>query len=1291
MKKSLLLAIGFILAVSVSAGNLSGYRIGLDPGHGGSDPGASGPTAPHEATLCLRVVNALNSKLQGDGCGTMLTRSSDTDVGLSTRASTLTRYDPYIALSVHLNAANGSAYGTETWYCTSSGNSYSLASSMHSRMVACMRDGALGCATAPTKGGGTFARGVKQTCWTVIYISSGIPATLTEGLFIDNSSEHSYLCSTSGFNAWVMGMLYGCYTHMNKCVNSNIPASPAGATTSLSVSPTSLSFGNVVKGRSLNKSITVSMSNISSATVSSSNNSVFMVSTGSVSNNGSVTIGFYAPATTGSYSGTITISGGGKTATVSCSGTSIPEPKSINPASTSASFSAVINQTQTKTINIGATNLTGNISVASSDASAFEVSPTSLATTGGTISIKFKPTEVRNYAGTITLTSSGADTETISLTGKGTGIPINLVQGWNYSEKNGLPAASDAKKGWASNPLNIRNFDYYSGALYVVNAAEGKITKVNAQTAEILGDLNMTGVSGGAIAVCDCKVISGKVIASNVTTNPATSAFKVYIWDSENVAPRVLLETTNAGTDVTRIGDCIGLIGDLTSGTLLFGGKTSAGKNVIVKFAITNGVCATTPTLQTMVDMSNEEMYFGNSVRVQSAGNDKYWCNGQNYLPTLFGSDGKMISTLNPEAVDIGEGVNPNGNTAGNAFKAFVYGGVQYGVATRYNIVSSTTDGSTYKGGRFNLFDATEGWAKATKKGEYPAAGLGVDTRNTNCASSLAVAVNGDDGLEIWVSVLGQGIAYFKHGTVPAHNPGTVTPSTDPAITLNPSGSTSFSAVATETQQKTVALTCANLTADVTLALSGTNADLFTLSTATVSKTGGSVVVTYKPTAAGSHTATLKATSTGVTATLTLNGTATKKTYFDDTVGAMEEVWNYSTIKGNTASAPWLVLSDEQSRDMALLNNKLYVLNAKAWGSAPSIQIVNAKTGAKTGTLSVEGTSGGESVLASVKAFGGKIIASNGARTTDALKIYKWDSDAAAPTVWLEDATHGGVRGGEIMSVSGDMTSGRIWFSDGSKVFYYTVTNGSISTSPTVISLTKGGEAYSVGTQKGSVDVTYNADGSLWVTGKDFQPTHFSSTGVYIEELTSAAVGGSVHGTSARFFTFGAKKYAAVATYLAKTSTTLSEGCFSLVDITTGVDVEKPTCIYPAAGLGATRNTLFQSTVCQSVEDKLLNIWVLIPYQGCAYYKYNGESDTPVAIGQVSATETAQMIIYNNREMLFVDGVEAAQIDLYTLTGQQIGVVENPNEMSVAGLQGVYLVVVKDNSGLTRTGKIIVK
>ena len=85
-------------------------------------------------------------------------------------------------------------------------------------------------------------------------------------------------------------------------------------------------------------------------------------------------------------------------------------------------------------------------------------------------------------------------------------------------------------------PLKIRNFDYANGALYVVNAADGIITKVNAQTGETLGELNMTGVNGGALKVCDCKVISGKVIASNVTGNPAEDPFKVYVWDPREYA-----------------------------------------------------------------------------------------------------------------------------------------------------------------------------------------------------------------------------------------------------------------------------------------------------------------------------------------------------------------------------------------------------------------------------------------------------------------------------------------------------------------------------------------------------------------------------------------------------------------------------------------------------------------------------------------------------------------------------------------------------------------------------------
>lgn len=52
-----------IAPFSANAG-WNSYRVMLDPGHGGSDPGASGPSAPHEAELALRCANSIESWLK---------------------------------------------------------------------------------------------------------------------------------------------------------------------------------------------------------------------------------------------------------------------------------------------------------------------------------------------------------------------------------------------------------------------------------------------------------------------------------------------------------------------------------------------------------------------------------------------------------------------------------------------------------------------------------------------------------------------------------------------------------------------------------------------------------------------------------------------------------------------------------------------------------------------------------------------------------------------------------------------------------------------------------------------------------------------------------------------------------------------------------------------------------------------------------------------------------------------------------------------------------------------------
>lgn len=104
---------------------------------------------------------------------------------------------------------------------------------------------------------------------------------------------------------------------------------------------------------------------------------------------------------------------------------------------------------------------------------------------------------------------------------------------------------------------------------------------------------------------------------------------------------------------------------------------------------------------------------------------------------------------------------------------------------------------------------------------------------------------------------------------------------TDPTI-ISPSGTIAVGTTSQNTAiTKTITVKGVNLnssSASLTLALSGTNAGLFSLSTTTISEanaaSGKDVTITYTPTALGNHTATLTISGCGVSShTVTLSGT----------------------------------------------------------------------------------------------------------------------------------------------------------------------------------------------------------------------------------------------------------------------------------------------------------------------------------------------------------------------------------------------------------------------------------
>lgn len=105
-----------------------------------------------------------------------------------------------------------------------------------------------------------------------------------------------------------------------------------------------------------------------------------------------------------------------------------------------------------------------------------------------------------------------------------------------------------------------------------------------------------------------------------------------------------------------------------------------------------------------------------------------------------------------------------------------------------------------------------------------------------------------------------------------------------PTVSLQP-GSLNLSTTPNNAVTETITVTGANLTNDVTVAISGDNADFFTaeattLTAAEIMAEGGKeLTITYTPTEAGIHTATLSLSSEDLAApvTATLNGVATKE------------------------------------------------------------------------------------------------------------------------------------------------------------------------------------------------------------------------------------------------------------------------------------------------------------------------------------------------------------------------------------------------------------------------------
>jgi N-acetylmuramoyl-L-alanine amidase len=97
----------------------SGIRtIVLDPGHGGSESGAVGPSGVVEKELTLAIARELQGRLAAElGVRVILTRGEDAYLPLETRSAIANQNKADLFVSLHLNSAFGpGAHGAETYF-----------------------------------------------------------------------------------------------------------------------------------------------------------------------------------------------------------------------------------------------------------------------------------------------------------------------------------------------------------------------------------------------------------------------------------------------------------------------------------------------------------------------------------------------------------------------------------------------------------------------------------------------------------------------------------------------------------------------------------------------------------------------------------------------------------------------------------------------------------------------------------------------------------------------------------------------------------------------------------------------------------------------------------------------------------------------------------------------------------------------------------------------------------------------------------------------------------------------
>jgi len=184
-------------------------KICIDPGHGGTQPGAAGYSGTLEKYITLAVSLKLRQILINEGFDVVMTRDTDKDVRtadepneLQARCDVANKAKADLFVSIHCNAAaDNTAHGTETWYINKDlGRSKRLAECIQTELV---------------KQINRTNRGIKEGNYYVTRYTH-MPAVLVELAFISNKEEERLLKDDKFQQKCALGIANGILAMLGK-------------------------------------------------------------------------------------------------------------------------------------------------------------------------------------------------------------------------------------------------------------------------------------------------------------------------------------------------------------------------------------------------------------------------------------------------------------------------------------------------------------------------------------------------------------------------------------------------------------------------------------------------------------------------------------------------------------------------------------------------------------------------------------------------------------------------------------------------------------------------------------------------------------------------------------------------------------------------------------------------------------------------------------------------------------------------------------------------------------------